>query len=396
MDFALDDEQGLLRATIRRWSERQLGLWAADADRAGVAPAALWSSAGELGLLVDAVPEAAGGLAEPGGAGYSHLSRALRGIELGRGCAALAALVESNVEPALAVARWGTPAAKEALFTALTGTGPRLGALLFDARDRLTITRAAGGALRVTGQSAPVPALALASHALVIGTVRAGAAGPAAAVAPARAEPILFLLPVPAAQVEPLSPSAWRAAAWGRLDLSGDRAALVPPELILAGGPGPTTDTAITAILSWWNASLAARAVGVASAAIDHARAYGDQRIQFGQPIGRFESLTHLVDENQTAIAAARAYVLEAAWAIDHGREGAADTASRARDLSARTLARASIDAVQMLGGYGFVNDFPVEKLMRDARAFESLGENEALRRVLDLAHPPAPGTEPA
>ena len=62
MEFALDDEQSLLVTTIRRWSERALRGWAADADRRGAAPDALWGAASELGLLIDAVPSSAGGL----------------------------------------------------------------------------------------------------------------------------------------------------------------------------------------------------------------------------------------------------------------------------------------------------------------------------------------------
>ncbi|HYU16269.1 MAG TPA: acyl-CoA dehydrogenase family protein, partial [Candidatus Acidoferrum sp.] len=118
----------------------------------------------------------------------------------------------------------------------------------------------------------------------------------------------------------------------------------------------------------------------------EHAAAYGEDRIQFGRPIGRFESLARMRDENQTAIAAARLLVLQAAWEIDRGLPGAADSASRARDYAALVVTRATIDAVQIFGGYGFVNDYPVEKLMRDARAFEVLGGNEAFARVLAAA----------
>src|SRR6266545_7068939 len=140
MDFALDEEQSLLVATFRRWSERALRGWAADADRQGAAPEGLWGGAAELGLLLDAVPAARGGLAE---GGYSHLARALRGIELGRGCAALAALCESNVEPALAVAHWGSAAAQDALFASLTRAAPRpLAVTAHDFYERLAIAEA--------------------------------------------------------------------------------------------------------------------------------------------------------------------------------------------------------------------------------------------------------------
>ncbi len=369
MEFALDDEQSLLVTTIRRWSERALRGWSADSDRRGAPPDALWSAAAELGLMLDAVPAADGGLLDPddgdGHAAYSHLSRALRGVELGRGCAALAALCESNVEPALAVGRWGSPAARKALFGALSGSPSALAVTAHDFYERLAVEDR-GGALAVRGRIGPLPGLALASH--VLCAARAGG------------EPVLALVPVALGRVAASSPapSGWRAAGWGTLELDG---ATVAAELVLARGAAARTAT--DEVLSWYRVSLAARAVGMAGAAIEHAEAYGRDRIQFGQPIGRFQSLARMRDENQTAIAAARLLVLQAAWEIDRKLASAADTASRARDLAAATVTRATIDAVQIFGGYGFVNDFPVEKLMRDARPFEVLGGNEALSRVL-------------
>jgi alkylation response protein AidB-like acyl-CoA dehydrogenase len=356
MDFALDDEQALLVATLRRWSERELRGWAADADRDGAPPAGFWKSAGELGLLVDAVPEASGGMLE---GAYSHLGRALRGFELGRGCAALAALVESNVEPALAVGRWGSAAAQEALFAAMGGG--RIAVFIHDFYERLAVTSYARGELTVSGRLGPLPGLEIASHALV---AAAGA---------------LFLVELPAGRAA-AAPSGWRAAAWGSATLERIE---VAPEMVLFGAAAEGTPRAIEEVLSWFRVSLAARALGVAAAAIEYAAAYAEDRVQFGQPIARFQSLARMRDANQTAIAAARAYVLQAAWEIDRGTPTAADTASRARDLAADVVSRATIEAVQIFGGYGFVNDFPVEKLMRDARAFEVLGGNEALARVL-------------
>jgi acyl-CoA dehydrogenase len=105
--------------------------------------------------------------------------------------------------------------------------------------------------------------------------------------------------------------------------------------------------------------------------------------VQFGQPIGTFEALVRLRDDAETAAAAARLMVLQAAWLIDRGDGAAPDAASRARVAAGDAVTRATIDAVQIFGGYGFVNDFPVEKLMRDARAFEALIGDERLDRVL-------------
>lgn len=354
MDHKLTDEQEMIVQTVRRFAERDLRAWAADADRAGAPPDRLVPAASELGLFVDAVPVEHDGLLE---GAYSHVSRALRGFELGRGCAALAALLETNVEPALAVGKWGSAAAKQALFGSLASGG--LAALAHDSRDALEIGDA-GGELRVTGKLGPLPVLASASHVLVA------------------ARDVLFLAATEGMQREVITPSGWRAAHWATAQLASHR---VPADFVLARGAAATT--AIAEVLAWTRASLAARAAGVAAVAMEYADAYGKERVQFGQPIGTFESLIRLRDDAQTGAIAARLFALHAAWAIDAAHPQAADLASRARVLAGDVVARATIDAVQIFGGYGFVNDYPVEKLMRDARAFEALHGDERLGRVL-------------
>src|SRR5689334_20730942 len=141
MDFALDDDQQLIVETVRRFADRDLRAWAADADRSGAAPERLDQIAGELGFMLDAVPADAGGLLD---GPYSHLTRALRAFELGRGCAAMAALLESNVEPALAVTKWGSATTKQSLFAALTA-GART-TFIHDSRGALSLV-AEGDAL---------------------------------------------------------------------------------------------------------------------------------------------------------------------------------------------------------------------------------------------------------
>jgi alkylation response protein AidB-like acyl-CoA dehydrogenase len=344
MDFALDEEQQLIVQTVRRFVDRDVRAWAADADREATPPARLAAVAGDLGFHLDAVPERAGGLCE---GAYSHRVRALRGIELGRGCAAMAALLECNVEPALAVTRWGSEAAQAALFGALAAGG--LATTARDSRGQLV-----WDGERVSGAIGPVPALGVASHLLLLAGGRVA----------------LLATDAPGVTRTALAPSGWRCAAWGALTC--DRVAVE----VLAGADEP-------AILAWYRTSLAARAVGVAIAAMEHAAQYGQERVQFGQPIGTFESLIRLRDDAETGAAAARLLALWAAWQLDRGAPDAGDAASRARVLAGDVVARATIDAVQIFGGYGFVNDYPVEKLMRDARAFEALLGDERLERVL-------------
>ena len=354
MEFALDAEQDLIVQTVRRFSDRDLRTWAADADRAGTPPARLTTQGSELGFFLDAVPADADGLLD---GAYSHLTRALRGFELGRGCAALAALLETNVEPALAVGTWGSPAAKAALFGSLVAGG--LATLVHDSRGALEIA-ADGNDVRITGKLGPAPALATASHVLI-------ASGD-----------MLILAATNGMTREAITPSGWRAAKWGTASLAAHK---VSADFVLARGAAGKT--AIALVLTWARASLAARAAGVATAAMEYAEAYAAERIQFGQPIGTFESLIRLSDDARTNAIAARLCALHAAWAIDQQHATATDLASRARVLAGDTVSRATIDAVQIYGGYGFVNDYPVEKLMRDARAFEALLGDERLGRVL-------------
>lgn len=341
MDFRLDDDQQLIVETVRKLSERELRAWAADADRAGAPPDRLTNVASELGFFVDAVPADAGGMLE---GAYSHTTRALRGYELGRGCAAIAALLECNVEPALAVAAWGSAQAKQALFSSLTSGG--FATLYHDSRGTLSIDGD-----RVTGKVI-APALAVASHVLI-------AAGNQ-----------LLLVPTDGARRDAITPSGWRAALWATATFEGQKG------FVLAGGN-------VDQVLAWARTSLAARAVGVAVAAMEYAEKYAKERVQFGQPIGTFESLIRLRDDALTTAAAARLLALHAAWLVDREDPKAFDTASRARVIAGDCVARATIDAVQIFGGYGFVNDYPVEKLMRDARAFEALLGDERLGRVL-------------
>ena len=227
---------------------------------------------------------------------------------------------------------------------------------MHDSRGTLDVV-AQGTALRVTGKLGPAPALGAASHALVATT------------------DVLFLVELETVARDSITPSGWRAAKWGTATLAQHE---VPADFVLSRDAA-----AITEVLAWARTSLAARAAGVAVAAMEYAEGYANERVQFGQPIGSFEALIRLQDDAITTASAARLFALHAAWAIDRGLPTAPDLASRARVIAGDAVTRATIDAVQIYGGYGFVNDFPVEKLMRDARAFEALYGDERLGRVL-------------
>jgi acyl-CoA dehydrogenase len=192
------------------------------------------------------------------------------------------------------------------------------------------------------------------------------------------ARDLVVLLDATALSRTAITPSGWRAAKWGTAQLDGHK---ISADFVLARGEAGRA--AGERILAWARVSLAARAAGVASAAMEYADAYAKDRVQFGQAIGKFEALIRLRDDAETGAIAAKQLALYAAWALDKDLPRAHDLASRARVLAGDVVAKATVDAVQIYGGYGFVNDFPVEKLMRDARAFEALHGDERLGRVL-------------
>jgi alkylation response protein AidB-like acyl-CoA dehydrogenase len=120
----------------------------------------------------------------------------------------------------------------------------------------------------------------------------------------------------------------------------------------------------------------AARAVGVAAAAYEYARAYADERVAFGKPIGHFQAVAFLLADMATLVDAARLSTWKAAWAMDkHEASATVDAASaQAQCLEAAFFCANS--AVQVLGGAGYVQDHPVEKWMRDAKTLALYGQH--------------------
>jgi alkylation response protein AidB-like acyl-CoA dehydrogenase len=127
---------------------------------------------------------------------------------------------------------------------------------------------------------------------------------------------------------------------------------------------------------------VAAIAIGIAQAALEHARAYADEREQFGTKLRDFEGLQYKLAEMATRIAAARALLQAVCHEDGSGSgSGSGSGASMAKVFASEAAMWVTTQAVQIFGGYGYMRDYPVEKLMRDAKATEMLeGSNESLR----------------
>ena len=142
-------------------------------------------------------------------------------------------------------------------------------------------------------------------------------------------------------------------------------------EIIRAQRSGAATQSSDVALIG-----VAAIAIGIAQAALEHARAYADEREQFSTRLRDFEGLQYKLADMATRIEAARA-LLQAVCNDD----GSGSGASMAKVFASETAMWVTTQAVQIFGGYGYMRDYPVEKLMRDAKATEMLeGSNESLR----------------
>ena len=161
------------------------------------------------------------------------------------------------------------------------------------------------------------------------------------------------------------------ASATGELLFEGCRV----PAAQMLGGRGDGWRTFLT-ILDGGRISIGAMAVGLAQAALDASVAYARERQQFGRPIGAFQGVAFMIADMATEIEAARPHGLRAAWLKDQGRDyGLA--AAEAKLFASEVANRATDNGVQIHGGYGYVEEYKVERFLRDAKLTE-IGEGRA------------------
>lgn len=129
---------------------------------------------------------------------------------------------------------------------------------------------------------------------------------------------------------------------------------------------------------------VAAQAVGIAQRALDEAVSYAHQRHQFGQPISSFQGIQFMLADMATQLEAARSLIYSAARMIDSGAKNIAKVSAMCKMYASDVCMKITIDAVQILGGYGYMREYPVEKLMRDAKITQIYeGTNQIQRGVI-------------
>jgi len=129
-----------------------------------------------------------------------------------------------------------------------------------------------------------------------------------------------------------------------------------------------------------------AQGVGVAQGAIDEAIKFAKQRVQFGQPVTSFQAVQHMLADMQTMTEAARALVYSVARFVDSGAKDVSRASAMAKLFATDTAMKVTIDAVQVMGGSGYMKEYPVEKMMRDAKILQIYeGTNQIQRNVIGL-----------
>jgi alkylation response protein AidB-like acyl-CoA dehydrogenase len=356
VDFTLSDEQQLIRETAREFCDAEIAPNAAEWDRAETIDRGIVAKLAELGFLAAALPE------EHGGMGLDMVSYALIVEEIGRADSNVRGIVSvSNGLYGKSVARWGTEEQKARLLPGLA-SGESLGCYALtepgagsDPGGLETRAERDGDAWVLTGQKIFITLGSWATNALVF--ARTGEPGPRGITC--------FVVPSDTAGFEarPIKGKlGLRAQDTAELFLDGVH---VRDEDVL-GEIGGGFKVAMSA-LDHGRISLGAGCVGIAQGCLDASIAYTKERRQFGRPVASFQLVQELLADIAVETEAARLLVWRAAATADRGERHTVE-ASYAKYFASEVAVRAANAAVQAHGGYGYVDEYPVGKYLRDAR----------------------------
>jgi acyl-CoA dehydrogenase len=156
---------------------------------------------------------------------------------------------------------------------------------------------------------------------------------------------------------------------------------VVVPETHLLGAEGEGFIIAMK-VFDYSRPSVAASAVGLAQRATDEAIKYAKERHSFGRPIWQHQAIGHMIADMQMEVEAARLLAWKAAWAVDAGAQNTT-AAAFAKGYAADMAMRVATNAVQVFGGYGYMAEYPVEKLMRDAKIFQIYEGTSQIQREI-------------
>jgi short-chain 2-methylacyl-CoA dehydrogenase len=371
VNFDLDSEHELIRDTVRRFALDQVAPVAEQLDREKRFPYELVAELAELGLMGMTIPEAYGG------AGADTLSYAIAVEELTRVDSSVAITVAAHHSlGTLPIWYFGSEEQRREWLPDLA-SGRRLAAFGLteagagsDAGATRTTARLEGGEWVIDGSKIFITNAGTEITACVTITALTGEGEISNIVVP-NGTPGYAIS-------EPMQKLGWRASDTRELSFQGVR---VPEGNLL--GPRGEGFRQFMQILDGGRISVAAMGVGLTQGCYDLAHAYAHQREQFGKPIASFQAVQTKLVDMATEIEAARNLVWKAAWEKDQGR-AFAKTAAMAKLFSGELSHRAASWALQIHGGYGFMDEYAISRLYRDQKILEiGEGTNEIQRMVI-------------
>ncbi|MFT6224537.1 MAG: isovaleryl-CoA dehydrogenase [Paracoccaceae bacterium] len=372
MQFDLGEDVNALREAVHRWAQERVKPLAAEIDAKNVFPHALWREMGDLGLLGITVEESLGG------SGMSYLAHTVAVEEIARASASVALSYGAHSNLCVNQIRLnGTPGQQQKFLPGLI-SGAHVGAL----------------AMSEAGAGSDVVSMSLRAekrndHFRLNGTKYWITNGPDAEtlVVYAKTDPEAGSRGITAFLIEKSMTGFSTSAHFDKLGMRGSNTAelvfedvKVPFENVL-GEEGRGVAVLMSG-LDYERVVLAGIGTGIMAACLDEVMPYISQRKQFGQPVGSFQLMQGKIADMYTAMNSARAYVYEVARACDKGTVTRADAAACVLYSSEEAMKQAH-QAVQALGGAGFMNDSPVARLFRDAKLMEIGAGTSEIRRML-------------
>ena len=374
MDFELSEEQTLIQKTAHEFAEKEMRPVSLEYDKRGEIPWHVVKKAHALGLDTAFIP------AEYGGGGItSTLTHCLVNEELNWGCAGIATGLIGAGLAYLPVIHMGTDEQKERFLRPFCGPEAKLGALCLtepdagsDVASIATRAEKKGNRWVLNGVKRFITNGGIADLHLVFATI----------------DKSLGYLGIRAFAVEKGTPGLRMGKVEDKMGVRASHTAevlLENCEVPMDHMLGLDQRTAFYGAMKTLEASrplVAAGAVGVARAAYEYALDYSRTRRAFGGPIAKKQAIAFLLADMRTKIDAARLLTLRSAWMHDVGMPMNKE-ASMAKLMAADTAMEVTTDAVQIMGGTGYMRDQPVEKWMRDAKVFQIWEGTSQIQRLI-------------
>jgi alkylation response protein AidB-like acyl-CoA dehydrogenase len=372
MNFDLTPEHQRIRAEVRRFAEQEIAPRARHVDETGEFPAATLRKMAELGLMGLPFPE------EYGGAGADSISTAIAIEEIARACGSTALIYSAHLGLGCApIAMFGTeeqkrrflrPAAEGRHLGAFALTEPHAGS---DAGATRTTARLENGEWVINGAKMWITSASVAGHLIVTAVTDPGERHSISAIIVPAGTPGLSF-------GKPEAKMGLRGSITNAVTFEDVRV----PEENLLGRRGRGLQQFL-AVLDGGRIGIGAMAIGLAQAAFEIASAYARERTAFGKLIGAYESVSNMIADMAVGLEAARLLVYQAAWLKDQGRQYSREAAI-AKLYASEVGEKICRDAIQVLGGYGYSSEYPLERIYRDQRLL-TIGEgtSEILRVVI-------------